>query len=194
MNKRAGFTIVELLIVIVVIGILAAITIISYRGISDRAYNTQIVAGVRQYHSLLLNYKITEGEFPKTTPELNGDRITMVCVGDNYEDDLCGDFYGAQTSVDAAFNELLSGYSGSGVPKVGNSYLSTNTASFVGAAYGIDSVYSNVYPSMYGRTIQYALKGKDVDCVLSDAWQYASQENPATTSCEIDLEEVANRG
>ncbi|MEO7905179.1 MAG: prepilin-type N-terminal cleavage/methylation domain-containing protein [Candidatus Saccharimonadales bacterium] len=37
MNKMRGFTVVELLIVIVVIGILAAITIVAYRGIQQRA-------------------------------------------------------------------------------------------------------------------------------------------------------------
>ncbi len=36
-NKQLGFTIVELLIVIVVIAILAAITIVSYNGIQERA-------------------------------------------------------------------------------------------------------------------------------------------------------------
>jgi prepilin-type N-terminal cleavage/methylation domain-containing protein len=36
-EKQTGFTIVELLIVIVVIGILAAITIVAYNGIQDRA-------------------------------------------------------------------------------------------------------------------------------------------------------------
>lgn len=36
-NKSFGFTIVELLVVIVVIGVLAAITVISYTGISQRA-------------------------------------------------------------------------------------------------------------------------------------------------------------
>lgn len=37
LRKQNGFTIVELLIVIVVIGILAAITIVSYNGITSRA-------------------------------------------------------------------------------------------------------------------------------------------------------------
>jgi len=36
-QKQTGFTIVELLIVIVVIGILAAITIVAYNGVQDRA-------------------------------------------------------------------------------------------------------------------------------------------------------------
>lgn len=42
--KHKGFTIVELLIVIVVIGILAAITIVSYSGISTRATASQNLA------------------------------------------------------------------------------------------------------------------------------------------------------
>jgi prepilin-type N-terminal cleavage/methylation domain-containing protein len=44
MQKQKGFTIVELLIVIVGIGILAAITIVAYNGLQDRARTAQINA------------------------------------------------------------------------------------------------------------------------------------------------------
>lgn len=46
--KRRGFTIVELLIVIVVIAILAAITIVAYNGIQQRAQVTALYSGIKQ--------------------------------------------------------------------------------------------------------------------------------------------------
>lgn len=46
-KTQKGFTIVELLIVIVVIGILAAITIVAYNGIQDRANTAKITSDQR---------------------------------------------------------------------------------------------------------------------------------------------------
>lgn len=46
--KRRGFTIVELLIVIVVIAILAAITIVAYNGIQQRSRVTALWSGITQ--------------------------------------------------------------------------------------------------------------------------------------------------
>lgn len=48
-SKNAGFTIVELLIVIVVIGILAAITIVSFNGVQNRAKDTAQITLVSQW-------------------------------------------------------------------------------------------------------------------------------------------------
>lgn len=46
-KNKNGFTIVELLIVIVVIGILAAITLVAYNGIQARANDTAIKSDLR---------------------------------------------------------------------------------------------------------------------------------------------------
>ncbi|HEV7952269.1 MAG TPA: type II secretion system protein [Candidatus Saccharimonadales bacterium] len=46
-GRQKGFTIVELLIVIVVIGILATITVVSYNSVRTRASVTQLVSGIR---------------------------------------------------------------------------------------------------------------------------------------------------
>jgi type II secretory pathway pseudopilin PulG len=47
-QKQLGFTIVDLLIVIVVIGILAAITIVAFNGVQRRAYETTLQSDLRQ--------------------------------------------------------------------------------------------------------------------------------------------------
>jgi len=67
MNRRVkqhGFTIVELLIVIVIIGILAAITIVAYSGIQNRAKSNQVVSGMAQYTKALAAYTTDKSAYP----------------------------------------------------------------------------------------------------------------------------------
>lgn len=59
-----GFTIVELLIVIAVISILAAITIVAYGAVRQRAENTATLAGVDQFSKLVQVYKTDNGDYP----------------------------------------------------------------------------------------------------------------------------------
>jgi len=70
MNKRRGFTIVELLIVIVVIGILAAITIMAYNGIQQRTRDTQRAADITTLLKLLESYKTLNGVYPTATGDV----------------------------------------------------------------------------------------------------------------------------
>ena len=78
--KQTGFTIVELLIVIVVIGILAAITIVSYSGIQTRAKNTQIAAAMDAYEKALRQYKT----FNNTYPSSISPGKTYACLGGDF--------------------------------------------------------------------------------------------------------------
>lgn len=63
-QKQTGFTIVELLIVIVVIGILAAITIVAYNGVQQRANNSAIIAAARNTYGLIKSYQATYESYP----------------------------------------------------------------------------------------------------------------------------------
>jgi len=58
-EKQRGFTIVELLIVIVVIGILAAITIVAFNGVSNRARVSAMQADLNNSAKSLDTYRLT---------------------------------------------------------------------------------------------------------------------------------------
>lgn len=77
MNKnRNGFTIVELLIVIVVIAILAAISVVAYNGIQQRSQNTARIANGNAAIKLINAYTAAYGVFPSTTGNS--------CIGDGF--------------------------------------------------------------------------------------------------------------
>lgn len=59
---KAGFTIVELLIVIVVIAILAAITLIAYNGVTDRAKASAAASATEQADKKVLTYLVTNSD------------------------------------------------------------------------------------------------------------------------------------
>lgn len=60
-----GFTIVELLIAIVIIAVLAAISIVAYNGIQQRARDTGRVQKVKDIAKALELYRIDNGTYPQ---------------------------------------------------------------------------------------------------------------------------------
>lgn len=65
--KQTGFTIVELLIVVVVIAILATVTIAAYNGIRDRATLSSVQSGLSQANKKILSYAAINGDmYPDT--------------------------------------------------------------------------------------------------------------------------------
>lgn len=69
--RTAGFTIVELLIVVVVIAILAAITIVSYNGIQGRALEVTLQSDLRNSATALELDYTKNGSYPATLEAAN---------------------------------------------------------------------------------------------------------------------------
>lgn len=68
---REGFTIVELLIVVVVIAILVAITIVSYNGITNQAKSSAAQQAAQQAAQKVMAYQITNTDYPSTLADLS---------------------------------------------------------------------------------------------------------------------------
>ena len=65
--SQKGFTIVELLIVIVVIGILAALVITTYNGIQQKGRNTERTTDLKAVQGQLEAYYAQNGRYPANT-------------------------------------------------------------------------------------------------------------------------------
>ena len=76
--KRSGFTIVELLVVIVVIAILASVTVVAFNGIQQRAKSAAYVNGLQSWEKLLRIQSITDGQWYSTGG-------FSVCLGNGFK-------------------------------------------------------------------------------------------------------------
>jgi prepilin-type N-terminal cleavage/methylation domain-containing protein len=84
-QKTAGFTIVELLIVVVVIAILAAITIVSYNGITARANESAIKSELSQNAKTISNAANIAGGTYTTAAVMSGGAARISYSADRYK-------------------------------------------------------------------------------------------------------------
>lgn len=82
-RQKKGFTIVELLVVVVVIAILASIAIVSYSSIRKQAVASQAGAAASQYRRILTAYVNDNGQYPVdlSNPSTN---YYQACLGTGY--------------------------------------------------------------------------------------------------------------
>lgn len=66
-TSKSGFTIVELLIVIVVIGILSAITLVAFNGVRARALESEKASKFSSIRKSIENYKTIHNGYPGAT-------------------------------------------------------------------------------------------------------------------------------
>ena len=116
-QPTSGFTIIELLIVIVVIGILAALILTAYSNIQDRAQVSVTRNTIQQFSKAFVAFKVDNGRYPGVldidSVELDGvDGGMGACIGAGYKEDLpCGPSVSPGT-IFPSFNKELEEYTG----------------------------------------------------------------------------------
>lgn len=165
-NKNGGFTIVELLIVIVVIGILAAITVTAFNGIQERARNNQTISAVKEYTKLYRAYALDNHSYP------NG--ASNYCLGSGYPSNLCWDnrAYAPNTAVDNALKTYASTLPNPSTKRV---YRNATDESRAGI------LYVNTY------WLRYQLEGVNTECGLPGATRTFSAGQSTGPECAIAL-------
>ena len=63
-QKQKGFTIVEMIVVVVIIGILAAITIVSYTSVQQKSRDATRTSDITEVQKALEKYRAANGMYP----------------------------------------------------------------------------------------------------------------------------------
>ncbi|RYF29584.1 MAG: prepilin-type N-terminal cleavage/methylation domain-containing protein [Chloroflexi bacterium] len=141
MNRHTrGFTIVELLIVIVVIGILAAITIVTFSGIQSRAENNKTVSAVGAYAKALTVYAALpeNGRYPIASyPCLGPNPATPArCANMTDSTNPC---FSAGTTVTKADFEIEMKKAITNIPQPSSQSMNCSGKMYSGAYYNSDA-------------------------------------------------------
>lgn len=186
-KTKSGFTIVELLIVIVVIGVLAAITVVAFNGVQQRAKNVARDAVASQMLKIVNAYVAINGKtslkdaLPTTDPTfLNA----FACVGNGFVDANadsrpdCFSYTPTQTqavssnaTIDAALSSV--GISGSGVyPTLDIGGIYTTNGAWLDHNSSTTVINNEAAPLIFG----YWIAGANQKCSIGTQYRYDRTE------------------
>lgn len=100
--RQTGFTIIELLIVIVVIGILAAITIVAYNGVMSQAHEAVLKSDLSSAQNALGIDESADGGYPLTASQVDGGKGLPASNGTSYQYSSDGTSYCLTATSDVA--------------------------------------------------------------------------------------------
>lgn len=168
-SQQRGFTIIELLIVIVVIGILATLTFVTFKNIKGQAQAAVARNVVQQYSKALAGYKAEHDEYPIIESLTDMGMAAGPCLGTGYTAGDCGTNFGTGKES-PQFNALMKPYVGN-TPDIRPHTTSyhfdsldiTITGIVLQHVNGSDSTLDGQPADFYAIT--YALDEPDTQCV-----------------------------
>ena len=157
-GNKQGFTIVELLIVVVVIAILATITVVAFNGIQNRAHDTAVQADLKNFGTQAGRSHAENGTYPvaATTSSIPVG-IDSVKASKNSYDGASNNFYYCVKTAADGFSIIGRAKSGKTWVFNSNGGISEYTAAWTSSTticpqtLGVASSTSN-YSFTYGQT------------------------------------------
>ncbi len=117
-----GFTLIEIVIALLVLGVLISIITIGYKGYRENVYKTQIINTVDTYKKAIRAYSLEHKTYPKLSTCLPHN---STCCTSNY-DDPAYVYCGTNTEAGAVHNVDITGKTGTDVSK----YIPNQTPQF----------------------------------------------------------------
>ncbi|HEU0266543.1 MAG TPA: prepilin-type N-terminal cleavage/methylation domain-containing protein [Candidatus Saccharimonadaceae bacterium] len=167
----SGFTLVELLIVIVVIGILAAISLVAYNGVQAKALNASRQSEVHNWTQLISLYVAQNGSLPANVAAGN------YCLGTGFPNGNCRNYNttGQYTYAQSDNQTLMQDFQTVGSLPGGTRQP---VDQFVGP-------YINIWPGGSGYSIIDFFSGGASDCPLN--MTYSWDDGSGAVMCDIDV-------
>lgn len=183
-SYKSGFTIVELLIVIVVIGVLATMVLISFNRVRQRAQNVETIANISQFKKAIEGYVIDNGMVPMDAEaQATPINVYSTCLGEGYDDQTCATGSSGPITENTELCNQLSRYINCvGIPVSTQPPVtvtaSGSTVTITGATYYAMTTGNPMGPP--GYMMMYQLRGGNEPCGFSDATTATSDDNKAT--------------